>query len=125
MIGRDEPTSIGRDEPASFAIVERGKHVVLSGELDLAAKAELHRCLDAVRPPGGELVVDLTDVSFIDSSGIEALCSARRRLVTQGGAVVLRNPTAIVMRALELTGVARLFRIEAATTPQQSANGTH
>jgi anti-sigma B factor antagonist len=101
-----------RDDHASFAIAQRGDVVLLSGEMDLAARDELHVCLDGVDAPDGRLVVDLTEVSFIDSSGIEALCSARRRLARDGGTVVLRGPSAIVMRALEVTGVAPLFEID-------------
>ena len=103
---------IAPEEPALFAIVERGGEVLLSGEIDLAAKAELRSVLDAVLVRDGRLVVDLTAVSFIDSSGIEALCMARRRAERSGATVVLRSPTAIVMRALEVTGVAPLFHID-------------
>jgi anti-anti-sigma factor len=110
-----------RDDAASFAIARLGDAVVLSGEIDLAAREALHQCLDRVEAPHGRLVVDLTEVSFIDSSGIEALCSARRRVAREGGTVVLRGPSAIVLRALEVTGVAPLFEIVPGVAPTPGA----
>jgi anti-anti-sigma factor len=44
-------------------------------------------------------------VSFLDSSGIAALASARNRLLETGGDLRLRKPQGIVRKALEVTGL--------------------
>jgi anti-anti-sigma factor len=103
------------DQPPTFGVVEHGDGVALRGEIDLAAKDELWRVFSTAVTPGRHLVVDLTEVSFMDSSGIEALCMARRRALGAGGAVSLRNPSPVVMRTLEITGVDSLFVIDGAT----------
>jgi anti-sigma B factor antagonist len=56
-------------------------------------------------PPEGELVVDLRGVDFMDSSGLRALLVERRRRERAGGTILLRNPTPLVQRLLEVTGV--------------------
>ena len=67
-----------------------GDHlVVVSGEVDLATAPELEEVL--VQFASGTVTVDLTDVTFIDSSGLHAFVSAhhhveqrRSRLIVQG-----------------------------------------
>ena len=98
--------------PAAFAVEPIDGGIVLAGEIDIAAadavRAELARCTSAARP----VTVDLRDVSFIDSSGIEVLCAARRDAERVGGSVVLRSPSDVVVRVLEVTGLDDLFPIE-------------
>jgi anti-sigma B factor antagonist len=59
-----------------------------------------------------DVVVDLSAVSFLDSSGISALIRARRRVGEVGGTLRLRNPQPKVRRVLQITGVEQAFVIE-------------
>jgi anti-anti-sigma factor len=102
------------EEPPTFDVAESADGVALRGEIDLAATDELRRRFEAVVTPGRHLVVDLSGVSFMDSSGIEALCVARRRALREGGSVSLRGPNPVVLRTLEITGVDALFEIDLA-----------
>jgi anti-anti-sigma factor len=77
------------------------------GEIDLRNAPELQAAIDELIDDGfRQLVVDLSGVSFIDSSGVRALLVARRRLDRTGDfwAVTCRNPN--MRRVLELLGVA-------------------
>jgi anti-anti-sigma factor len=58
------------------------------------------------------VVIDLTEVTFIDSSGLRSLLSASRRAGERGTEVVLRSPSAAVRRLLAITGTEGQFRIE-------------
>ena len=88
----------------------------LSGEFDVACESIFAAAAgEALTEDTRELLVDLRDVSFIDSSGIEALCAARRDAERSGGSVVLRAPSAAVVRVLEVTGLDDVFRIEVAS----------
>ncbi|MCU1504653.1 MAG: anti-sigma-factor antagonist [Ilumatobacteraceae bacterium] len=58
------------------------------------------------------VIIDLTEVTFIDSSGLRSLLSASRRAGERGTEVVLRSPSAAVRRLLEITGTEGQFRIE-------------
>lgn len=84
-----------------------GKAVVaVSGEIDLATSPDLTACLDQV---DGVVVVDLTRVTFLDSSGMGALVAARKRLQADGGDLSVRAPRDNVRGALEATGLGLLI----------------
>jgi anti-sigma B factor antagonist len=57
------------------------------------------------------IVLDLSDVAFIDSSGLSVLISARDATQAVGGDVLLLNPTSIVRSLIELTRLQEVFEI--------------
>jgi anti-sigma B factor antagonist len=76
--------------------------VTVTGELDLAVKDDLR---DVLSPLTGVVTVDLTDVTFIDSSTIGVFVGVHKRLSGDGGALRLRNPQAMPRLALETVGL--------------------
>lgn len=80
-------------------------HVVtLHGELDVVSADGLANSL--VELAGSTLVVDLSGLTFMDSSGIGALVRAKTRIRANGlGDLVLTRPGDIVRRALEIVGL--------------------
>jgi anti-sigma B factor antagonist len=76
--------------------------VTVTGELDLAVKDDLREVLS---PLTGVVTVDLTDVTFIDSSTIGVFVGVHKRLSGEGGALRLRNPQAMPRLALETVGL--------------------
>ena len=54
---------------------------------------------------GSTVVVDLSELTFMDSSGITALVKARNRMADEGNELILTRPHPIVRRALEVTGL--------------------
>lgn len=92
--------------------------VRLTGELDLATAPDLAKVLSAAVDAGvGGLVVDLTDLRFIDSNGIHVLLAAGHRARADGFPMTLRNPTRQVLKLLQLTGVDQLMPISRPITP--------
>jgi anti-sigma B factor antagonist len=94
--------------PLSIAAAQTsdGVRLELSGELDLASEAEFKRALDdAVRTRPAGIVLDLSDLSFLDSCGLRSLLEAQRRCEQLGCALTLiaGDPA---RRLFELTGVA-------------------
>lgn len=84
-----------------------------SGELDLATVEPFRRdVLAALDDEPEDLVVDLTDVSFLDSSGIAVLASALKAQRARNAVLVVTNPQPIVQRALELVGLGILITVE-------------
>jgi anti-sigma B factor antagonist len=83
--------------------------VALRGELDLADAAAVAAALTAVaaREPG--IIVDLTGLEFIDSSGVAALARGRRQAWQAGGDLILAAPQQNVMRVLAITRLADAF----------------
>jgi anti-sigma B factor antagonist len=86
--------------------------VAAVGEIDLATAPTFRKALvDAVTAESPQLVIDLTAVTFMDSTGLAALVSARRRADERGGSVQLVGAANGVRRILDLTGLDRLFVI--------------
>jgi len=91
-----------------LTLVEQGHAVVVCarGELDLAVKEQLSKFL---APLSGVVIVDLSEVTFLDSSAMAAFIRARKTLVADGGDLRLRNPHPLPRRALEVVGLASLI----------------
>jgi anti-anti-sigma factor len=78
----------------------------LTGDLDVTgATAAQKRLLGLELRPGDQLVLDLSGLHFMDSTGIRLLLRARDHALRHGaGFVVVRGPDT-VMRVLELVGL--------------------
>src|SRR5690242_18841397 len=84
-----------------------GVTIALSGELDLAGAAKLSEALDEAKASGGPLTLDLTNLDFIDSSGLGVLVRFNNAAVEAGFAYrVIAGPPR-VHRAFVLSGLDR------------------
>ena len=72
----------------------------LAGELDLAGAGRVSGAVARVAGEGRAIVLDLREVTFIDSTGIRTLLDVEREAE---GAVALLSPSQAVLRVLELT----------------------
>ena len=82
--------------------------VTVSGELDFALCIKLAPELNAaVRSAARAVVIDLEDVSLVDSSGIALLINAFRRLDHAGRQLAIACPMGSPRRAFEITAVDR------------------
>jgi len=80
--------------------------VTLRGELDVyAASAELEELLAECMESACHLLLDMSQVGFIDSTVIALLVRVQRGLSASRRRLVLLNPSANVRRLLELTGL--------------------
>jgi anti-sigma B factor antagonist len=88
--------------------IERcGKYVVVRpvGELDLAAVDILEAALSPVETEFGEIVIDLRQVEFLDSTGLRVILSADARSRSNGFRLKVINGTEQVRHVLALTGM--------------------
>jgi anti-sigma B factor antagonist len=86
--------------------------VSVSGEVDLTTAPALERTLrDAAEDQTGEVIVDLTCCSFLDSRGLTALLATRKRLGNSDRSLglVLSNPN--VLKIFQITGFDQIFEI--------------
>lgn len=82
--------------------------VVASGELDIETAHALATLLGAVTREGAQdVVIDLSGIGFIDSTGLAVLINAKRRTLRAGGSMRLVANTAPVRRLLETTRLDR------------------
>lgn len=81
--------------------------LTLHGEHDISVKAGLRRALDRVFAAGSAVVVDLSEVEFIDSSVLGALTYGHRRATKEPHqlAVVIADPERPVARLLGMAGL--------------------
>ncbi|MBG0820609.1 STAS domain-containing protein [Planomonospora sp. ID91781] len=86
--------------------------VAVEGELDLFTAPFLRdEVREAIKIDGSRLVLDLTALSFMDSSGLSVLIEAWRLATSQGGGVALAAPQAPVARILRTTGLDRRIKV--------------
>ena len=78
--------------------------VCVSGEIDMNSAKSLDRALAAVEPP---TMIDMREISFMDSSGLNVLLAHYRRLAEQGDAIRVVAMSRAVERVLEVTGLLR------------------
>jgi anti-anti-sigma factor len=83
--------------------IDGGRVFVLRGELDASTRRGLAEQLTG--PSGSLIVVDLCQLTFMDSSGLGALHAAWRMAIRNGGILVLCRPSPMVQRILEITGL--------------------
>jgi anti-anti-sigma factor len=96
------------DAPIRIREVARGRgvvHVRLQGELDLVAAPLVERRLCELCCDGLAIVVDLRDVTFMDSSGLRALIFGSQEAARQGCSVEIGRGSAEVMRVFDLSGL--------------------
>lgn len=103
-------------ERAAFdlARMEYGGHpvVFVYGEVDVMTAPKLHETLEEVIGESpSSLLVDLANVSFIDSTGLGALVVAHRHLEERGGRLRLVSVPPAVAQVLEVTGLTGRFEV--------------
>jgi anti-sigma B factor antagonist len=102
------------DPQLTLAVHADGDRMVLTvaGEVDLATAPQLRAKLtDLVDNGTGSVVVDLTPVAFIDSTGLEALLAGRQRAQARGHTIQLVCPEGQALRVLRLTGIETVFPV--------------
>jgi anti-sigma B factor antagonist len=91
--------------------------ISVSGELDLASSPALEQELERVAASEASMViVDLSELEFMDSTGLSVLVRAHQRSEEKGQRFGLINSSQQVQRLLSLTGVAD--RLTLAETPE-------
>jgi anti-sigma B factor antagonist len=85
--------------------------VTLSGEFDMGAVAAFRAAVEDAPDPWKRAEVDMNDVVFMDSSGLQELLRFNNRARERDLEVVIARPSVPVMRLLELTGLESHFAI--------------
>ncbi|MEN9507189.1 MAG: hypothetical protein RI958_3115 [Actinomycetota bacterium] len=102
--------TVDHSAPFRLSIAEDGT-VVAGGEVDMAVGPELEALvMPLVRQRS--VVIDLSAVSFLDSSGLRSLLRIAQIADEHGTDLVVRSPSPEVGRLFELTGTRDRFTIE-------------
>lgn len=91
---------------------EGGVHVTLAGELDVSSAPELLRRQDEIVGSPGDVWIDCTELTFADSSGLDAVLRLATTLRDQRRRLVVTNVRPIVRRAMEILQLTELVELE-------------
>jgi anti-anti-sigma factor len=84
--------------------------VRVSGEIDAGTVAALDQALEAATADGARhVVLDLSGVGFLDSSGLRSLVQLSHRLAPHGGVVTCTELSDPARRTLEVSGLLAHF----------------
>jgi anti-sigma B factor antagonist len=106
-----EDTSV---ESFGLEISDQGstRVVRVSGEIDILSAPDLREALLPAFDAASSVVLDLSGVSFLGSSGLAVLVEARDQAERSRHQLRLVRPSRVVSRALEATGLLELFDID-------------
>jgi anti-anti-sigma factor len=98
--------------PMRFEVTTTELGAAVRGEVDLSVVPELELALEtAVMESEGAFVLDLSELEFIDSSGLHVLLRARGLLGREDRALAVICPHGPVRRVFELSGFSELFAL--------------
>ncbi len=124
----DEPS--GLRESALFSVeVENADGdgravVVVAGDVDLHSGPELReRLAEIVDGEPRQVVVDLTETTFLDSMALGVLLGAKKRLASNGGQIAIVVSNADLRRIFELTMLDRVFDLYPSREALAAADG--
>lgn len=91
--------------------LERAVCLAIAGELDLASVPTLTHHLRAAAETEKHLIVDMSGLRYIDSTGAKALLEAHRRLTQRGRRIVLAAVSPMAKRILAVLGVEQVLPV--------------
>jgi anti-sigma B factor antagonist len=118
--GRTPDTAVGGHEVVgsptlNLKVLQTGQEtlVSLSGELDLSSAPALRELLAGAFEDGHErrIVLDLTDLIYLDSTGLSVFVSAQKRATATGMEFCLANPNPSVGQLFKITALDHFFAI--------------
>ena len=95
-------------QPFSVLVSTNGDRatVALRGELDLSGVDRARQAIEQAEDTNAPLLVlDLSELDFIDSTGLEVMLRAARRAHDDGRRLIVARPSRYVRRLLELTAI--------------------
>lgn len=115
----------GMDFEAASESLDGDRHIAsLAGEVDLTSGPELERALFAMPEDGvASVVVDLTDCSVMDCTGLQLLSRAQRRLERSGGRLRVVSANRSVLRFFGITRLDQLFAVYSSRATALNGDG--
>jgi anti-sigma B factor antagonist len=110
------------DFSVSVSESEHGTTVSVAGDVDLATAPRLREVLLSAT---GDVSVDLSAVSFMDSSGLNALIAGRKHAAGAGNGFAVLHPPELVERAMQLTGLTEYLLPNGAHPDGAHPDGAH
>ncbi len=109
----------------NYSSKEEGSFVVLGleGEIDLSCSPDARKQILAVLSKGRDLLVDLSEVSYIDSSGVASLVEGYQTAKKAGQKFGLVGVSDAAMSVLQLARLDKVFPIHASVEERLKEDG--
>ena len=91
--------------------LEDARLIRAAGEVDLTTISKLRRELDAARDEDTTALLDLSDITFMDSTGLHLLLKASRLSAATNWAFFILRPSDVVQRLIHVSGTADLLTL--------------
>ncbi len=91
---------------------EGGTNVALVGELDVSTAPELRQHADRIVDADGDVWIDCANLTFADSSGLDAMLRLAQQLRKQQRRVMVSNVRPMVRRAMEVLQLTELLELD-------------
>ena len=105
---------IKEEKRFTYKMIDGSLEVKLMGEIDhhnaVNVRSDIDELIFELRPQ--KVVLDLSEISFMDSSGLGLIMGRYALIKDFGGTLSLRAPTVAVMKILTLAGMERMIKIE-------------
>jgi anti-sigma B factor antagonist len=103
---------MGVNNHLTIEVAHKANRVVLSldGELDMANAPRLQQAIDCEDVNAKTVVLDLQQLTFLDSTGLRVILAARERCQERGQKFAITRGSEQVQRLLSVTGVASHLR---------------
>ena len=85
--------------------------LTLAGEFDMGEVPDFRTAIQELEEPWELVVIEMSDVAFMDSSGLQELLHFQQHVREMGRDLLLSKPSVAVLRLLELTGVDSHFTV--------------
>lgn len=105
---------VAQNESVRVLLADDGTISVI-GEVDLAGGPLLDQVIAAREAAGDDVVLEMSEVTFVDSSGLRSLIAASQRATAAGRRVRLVAPSAVLVRLLDITATTSMFDIDGAS----------
>ena len=111
----------------SAAVLDKGDDagdgivIAVRGVIDVASTERLRDAIEPHLGPDQTIKLDLSGVEFMDCSSLRVFLQARGSLTSDGGSLVLRNPSTAAHRLLTVAKLTALLDADAAERRDQTA----
>lgn len=110
----------GTDGALHITTSTSGLH--LRGEIDAHSVTVLASHLDPLPGSSGDVVIDLSRVGFVDSSGLRVLIEAHQRAEAEARRLVLSGPSRPVRRLFEISGLMEYLNVQAVAEGNEASD---
>ena len=104
------------DSSATLTVNPMTGGLVVAGEIDSSTIEVLRGQIKKLEVGSSDIVLNMSEVQFIDSSGLRVIIEAHQDAEKTGGRLIIAEPSPVVARLFEISGLADYLNIQAITS---------